>query len=276
MAWPDRSELDQPVLRQPVLALDTSTERLSVAVKNGADVLSWEGVGGAQSSAQLIPAIERLMQQAGLRYADLACIAFGQGPGAFTGLRTACAVAQGLGFAAGVPLLPVDSLMATAESAWQSAMATHHHPPGWRVLALLDARMDEVYAAVFERSAQGWQVLQDAQLRSPDTLGELISHHAVHATCGNALEVYGSRLGSARPAAWNDSRDTTAAPAGVTAGTPIEAVPRLSSWPAASAMLGLVPHLIAQGHAVDASQAMPRYIRNKVAQTTAEREALKR
>lgn len=241
------------LMQMAVLALDTSTEQMSIAVQRGAQVWSWEGPGGAQSSAHLIPAIEGLMAQAGLAYADLACIAFGQGPGSFTGLRTACSVAQGLGFAAGVPLLPVDSLMATAQAARQAHADPVDEP--LRVLAVLDARMDEVYAATFSdrsaHAAQGvWHADAEAVLCKPEALASSFTQ-PIHAICGNAFAAYGERL-------------------------PWPELPRWAALPTATAMLALVPALLAQGLAVPAELAMPRYIRNKVAQTTAEREALKR
>jgi tRNA threonylcarbamoyladenosine biosynthesis protein TsaB len=109
-------------------------------------------VGGAQASTTLVPAILGLMAQAGLRFPELNAIVFGRGPGSFTGLRTACSVAQGLGLGAGegTPLLPVDTLLAVAED------ARHRH--GVRqVVAMLDARMDEIYLANydFDKSAGG-------------------------------------------------------------------------------------------------------------------------
>ena len=77
-----------------LLALETSTDRLSLAVQNGERRWAFEGAGGAQASATLIPAVMNLLQQAQLSLNDLDAIAFGRGPGAFTGLRSACAVAQ--------------------------------------------------------------------------------------------------------------------------------------------------------------------------------------
>ena len=104
-----------------LLAFDTSTDHISIAltcpVDGVAQVWQHDGAGGALASGSLIPAIEALMAQAGLRYAALDAIAFGQGPGSFTGLRTACAVAQGLAFGAGIPVLPVDTLLMLAEQA---------------------------------------------------------------------------------------------------------------------------------------------------------------
>ena len=101
------------------LAFDTSTDRLSIAVTDGARVWQHSGAGGAQASSTLIPAILALLAEAGLQLGELDAIAFGRGPGSFTGLRTACAVAQGLAFGArqgaGMPVLPIDTLMAVAE-----------------------------------------------------------------------------------------------------------------------------------------------------------------
>ena len=99
-----------------LLAFDTSTDALSIAVQHGARVWQHSGAGGAQASATLIPAIRDLRAQAGLSFDQLDAVVFGRGPGSFTGLRTACAVAQGLAFGArggqGVPVLPLDTLLA--------------------------------------------------------------------------------------------------------------------------------------------------------------------
>ena len=130
-----------------LLAFDTSTDTLSIAVQRGDAVLQHQGPGGAQASATLIPAVQALLADAGLHLRELRAIVFGRGPGSFTGLRTACSVAQGLAFGArgglGVPVLPVDSLLAVAEQARAEHGCT-------RVLATLDARMNEVYCAPYQ------------------------------------------------------------------------------------------------------------------------------
>jgi tRNA threonylcarbamoyladenosine biosynthesis protein TsaB len=112
---------EPPPQTMKLLAFDTSTELISVAVMRAvagvAQIWQHTGAGGAQASSALIPVIEQLMAEAGLRFDELDAVAFGQGPGSFTGLRTACAVAQGLGFGAGRPVLPVDTLLAVAEEA---------------------------------------------------------------------------------------------------------------------------------------------------------------
>jgi tRNA threonylcarbamoyladenosine biosynthesis protein TsaB len=231
-----------------LLAFDTSTDQLSIAVTGPVDGAAqiWQhsGPGGALASSQLIPAIEGLLAQAGLRYEELDVIAFGQGPGSFTGLRTACAVAQGLAFGAGVPVLPVDTLLAVAEEArWQHAP----QQDTCRVLALLDARMDELYAAHYEFANGAWRQQADYQLLRP----EAVCQQASQAAAGNAFAAYGERLA-----------------------LPSE-LPRWHALPTASAMLRLAPALLAAGQAVSPEQALPRYIRDKVAQTTQERAAAK-
>ena len=233
-----------------LLAFDTSTDTLSIAVGKGAQVWQHSGAGGAQASSALIPAILALMSQAVLRFEELDAIAFGRGPGSFTGLRTACSVAQGLALGAGVPVLPVDTLLAVAEE------ARFHMGAGkpLRVMALLDARMDEVYAACYEFDGKLWTQHGDYSLCKPEALRQSMPPGADWQIAGNAHLVYGLRL----PA-------MVAAPVS----TPIYALPT------ATAMLRLAPALLASGHAVPGDQALPTYIRDKVAKTTLERQVEK-
>ncbi len=231
-----------------LLAFDTSTELISLAVTRLVDgvphVWLHTGAGGAQASSALIPAIETLMAEAELTFADLDAIAFGRGPGSFTGLRTACAVAQGLGFGAGVPLLPVDTLLAVAEEARAQQAPQQQN---LRLLALLDARMGELYAARYAYAAGSWQQQADFSLLKPEQL----MFEDAQALAGNVFAEYGERL---------------------------SLPPELPCWqalPTAAAMLRLAPSLLAAGNAVAAADALPRYIRDKVAQTTQERAAAK-
>ncbi len=131
-----------------ILAFDTSTETMFIAVTNGVQVWQHTGEGGAKTSATLIPAIMALMREANVRLADLDAIVFGRGPGSFTGLRTACSVAQGLAFGANVKVLPIDTLLAVAED------ARLEHGVN-RILAILDARMGEVYSAAYAKQGNG-------------------------------------------------------------------------------------------------------------------------
>lgn len=233
-----------------LLALDTSTERMSIALQGRGLATTWvhEAPGGALTSLHLIEQIQLLMAQAGLGFGQLDAIAFGAGPGSFTGLRSACAVAQGLGYGAHVPLLPVDTLLAVAEEARMQVDAGE----GFEVLALLDARMDEMYAATYRHSAGAWTCLQAPGLIRPEQLATdpRFALGQIQLVAGNVFGVYGERLGS-----------------------PV--LPRLDVWPTAGAMLRLAPAMLAAGAAVPAEQALPTYIRDKVAQTTQERLALK-
>jgi tRNA threonylcarbamoyladenosine biosynthesis protein TsaB len=223
------------------LAFDTSTEVLSigVAAKGHTDVRTL--AGGAQSSATLIPTAMEMLSQAGIGLPQLDAIVFGRGPGSFTGLRTACAVAQGLAFGADILVLPVDTLLAVAEEA--RVLAGVNDQP-LTVLAMLDARMDEVYSAAWDWDGQRWTLRQPLQVGGPQHV--LLPDAPRVLLAGNAFEAYGERL-----------------PAGE----------RVQALPTAAALLRLAPSLFADGHAVPAEQAMPLYIRDKVAQTTAERMA---
>jgi tRNA threonylcarbamoyladenosine biosynthesis protein TsaB len=225
-----------------LLAFDTSTEIMSAAVQRGGPQahapLQHQAPGGVLASAALIPAIQDLLDRAGLRLAELDAIVFGRGPGSFTGLRTACSVAQGLAFGADVPVLAVDTLMAVAEEA-------RHQEGTTQVVAVLDARMDEVYSAAYGYAAGRWQRQGEFRLGRPEEV--VVPTGWVLA--GNAFAGYGDRL----PAA----------------GARIEALPT------AAALLRLAPALIAAGQAGPAAGALPLYIRDKVAQTTEERAALR-
>ena len=228
-----------------LLAFDTSTDQLSIGVQRGDRLWLHAGAGGAQASGTLIPTVLRGLQELGLRLAELDAIAFGRGPGSFTGLRTACAVAQGLAFGAAVPVLPIDTLLAVAED----ARASHGCSA---VLALLDARMDQVYAQpwVWTEDA-GWAAQDEPTVGAPEGLALPTGvAPAPWVLAGNAFTAYGARL----PAA-------------------LQALPQHAAQPSARALLGLAPALLAAGQAVAAEQALPLYIRDKVAQTTAERAA---
>ena len=227
-----------------LLAFDTSTEQMSIAVQRRGVAAPWQhtAAGGAHSSTHLIPDIQRLMTQAGLRFDQLDAIVFGAGPGSFTGLRTACSVAQGLAFGAAVPVLPVNTLLAVAEEARvQTGDADH-----WVVTALLDARMDELYAASYRYESGLWRQIKGCSLIKPEAL----VWDGSRVLAGNVFAAYAARL-------------------------PDGPGLRVSALPTATAMLRLAPALLAAGAAVSAAQALPTYIRDKVAQTTLERAATK-
>ena len=244
------------------LAFDTSTDVLSLAVARGDQVWTQTLPGGAQASSVLIPAVLAMLHEAEMPLASLDAIVFGRGPGSFTGLRTACAVAQGLAFGADLPVLPIDTLLAVAEEArWSQVQAGLLAPDAdLTVLALLDARMDEVYSAAYRfapvAGVRSWQAASPLQVSAPENIPSPESLDVPEGStlmlAGNAFAAYGERLLSGHLT-----------------------LPRCTALPTAAALLRLAPALWAQGLAVPADQAMPLYIRDKVAHTTAEREAIK-
>lgn len=223
-----------------LLAFDTSTESLSIAAQHGERVINHSGAGGAQASAGLIPALRQVLAEAALPLDALDALVFGRGPGSFTGVRTACSVAQGLAFGArggaGLPVLPVDSLLAVAEDA-------RHRHGCTQVVAVLDARMDEVYVGRYAYDAGHWSASGDCSVCAP----EAVAAPDGWTVAGNAQAVYGARLAPHAP--------------------------HVQARPEAAALLRLAPALLAQGLALAADAALPLYVRNKVAQTTAERAA---
>jgi tRNA threonylcarbamoyladenosine biosynthesis protein TsaB len=234
--------MPDPSLGPRLLALDTATERIHLAVVDGERQWLADEPGGALASQRLLPLVFELLGRAGLALGDLDAVAFGRGPGAFTGLRTACSVAQGLALGAGLPVLAIDSLALVAEDAF----AQHGESEIW---VAMDARMDEVYAAAYRRDAQRWRVVQAPALWSLDDLQAAWRKAAPACVAGSALAAFGARL-----------------PTGAVRciGQPLDR---------AAALARLARAAWRQGEALDAAQALPLYLRDKVAQTTAERDA---
>jgi tRNA threonylcarbamoyladenosine biosynthesis protein TsaB len=246
------------------LALETSTDILSLAVARGTQTWTHTSAGGALTSTHMIPQTLALLKEAGLALTDLQSVVFGRGPGAFTGLRTACSVAQGLAFGADLPVLPIDTLLAVAEEA-RAAQASKGAAPVTRVLTVMDARMEQVYVAAYEFTPNvadtageanqmhgTWRCVQAPELHSPEALhwpADWTQDSFIAA--GNAWPVYAGR--------W---------PAALTA-------PQVMALPTAAALLRLAPAAWAAGEAVPPEEALPLYIRDKVAQTTDERMLIK-
>jgi tRNA threonylcarbamoyladenosine biosynthesis protein TsaB len=257
-----------------LLAIDSATERLALAavddgrpgpgahghghghaphahlLRAACRIEARDLEGGAAASSQALPALMQLMQAMGWTFADLDAIAFGAGPGGFTGLRTACAVAQGLAFGQGLPVVPVDSLAIVADdAARQLGDVLPAQAPVW---VLMDARMDEIYAGCYaDAGPAGWRAVTAPALTTPDALNEIWLQSPPQAVAGSALEAFGDRL-----------------VCGDALRVPLER--------ARAASLGwLAVAGLARGDAVAADRALPVYLRDKVALTTAEREAAK-
>jgi tRNA threonylcarbamoyladenosine biosynthesis protein TsaB len=235
-------------LPQNILAFDTSTQTTSVALRTQGRELVHAEEGGPQASARLIALIDELLREAALGKHELDAIAFGCGPGAFTGLRTACAVAQGLGFALAKPLVAVTSLEALAlQVHWQTG-ATH-------ILAALDARMDELYIGQYIVVSGLPVSINGIELIRVSEVSSLLKDDAsAWQGVGNAWATHG---GAQAP--W---------PANLRA-------PAQAATPDAHAMLAIATARLSRGEVLSAIAAEPVYVRNKVALTTAERDAAK-
>ena len=247
------------------LAIETSTDMLSLAIAwtqgDKSQVWAHTSQGGAKSSQLVLPEIVRLMEEAQMRFADLTAVVFGKGPGSFTGLRTACSVAQGLAFGAGVLVLPIDTLLAVAEDAryqsvQQKQQQTQQQPEQLpqqtqRFFVAMDARMDQVYTAAYEWRSD-WQCVQAPSVLSPEDICVPTEWKDLEfTTVGNAWDGFAMRW----PATLSSKH--------------------IHAMPTAEALLRLAPVAFEQGLAVSPENALPLYIRDKVAQTTQEREQLK-
>lgn len=218
-----------------ILALETAADPGSIALWRDGEVVERRCALGRSNSETLLPLAETMLRDAGLGFADLGGIAFGAGPGSFTGLRVACGAAQGLAFARDLPLLGVGTLEAMAQEGGFE-----------RVIVTLDARMGEVYVGFFEHGEQRGEIgvysPQDVPL--PETAGWL--------ACGNALAAYPllrERLS-----------------------------PFVDRWqpellPSAAGVARIAAQRLARGAAIDPADAVPLYVRDKVAKTVAERLA---
>ena len=221
-----------------LIAIETSTELASVALLQRGQVHCRESSGAQMHSLKVPSLLQSLLADAGLSLSQCDAVAFGAGPGSFTGVRTACGLAQGLAFGAQRPVVPVVTLLAMAERARSQGA-------GDEVLAVLDARMGEVYWAQY-RFDQGWQAVSEPRLSAASAVVAAGSP----ALCGNGLLAYAGDLAHLRSSA---------------------RMPEVLPHAAEVARLAAVA--FADGHSVHARDAQPLYLRNKVALTTQERLA---
>lgn len=220
-----------------ILALETSTELGSCALWRDGLVAERTCPPGKSHSETLLPLVRELLAEAGVKVGQLDAIAFGVGPGAFTGLRVACGAAQGLAVATNRPLIPVTSLETMAAQAGAE-----------RVLALLDARMGEVYSGSYQLIDGGYVLRGEIRVSAPDAV--VLPAESGWAACGNAIAAYpvlAERLSAA------------------------SIVVQAETWPTAATVARLAAPRAARGESIDAALAVPLYIRDKVAKTVAER-----
>jgi tRNA threonylcarbamoyladenosine biosynthesis protein TsaB len=216
-------------------AFEISTEWCSVALWLDGEIRGLEEKAGNRHSELALPMLEKLLQAESLASKDLDAVAFGAGPGSFTGLRIACGLAQGLAFARGLPVIGISSLEALAE---ESGAA--------RVVACLDARMREVYYSALEKTDGRWREVVSAQCVAP---ASIVLPRGDWVGCGNGFGVYrelfSKRFSQMRP----------------------------EIHPSALSVARLAAPRLAAGEGVDAALAAPVYVRDKVAFTTEELKA---
>ncbi|MFA9216034.1 MAG: tRNA (adenosine(37)-N6)-threonylcarbamoyltransferase complex dimerization subunit type 1 TsaB [Sphingomonadaceae bacterium] len=229
-----------------ILAIETSSELASCALLRDGVVLSRSSSGVRTHSQSILPMIQELLAEAGIALKDCDAIAFGSGPGSFTGVRTACGIAQGLAFGAGLPVVPVVTLDAMALACQQQTGAA-------QVLTVLDARMGEVYWAqyAFDGGTAGTPAPR-AVLAPALSAPEAVAAQGPVTACGNGLSAYAEAL--AGPAF------AGGAEAGIV--------------PHASQIAQLAALAYAAGATVAAADAQPLYLRNKIAYTQAERRSM--
>ncbi|MBW8078851.1 MAG: tRNA (adenosine(37)-N6)-threonylcarbamoyltransferase complex dimerization subunit type 1 TsaB [Gallionella sp.] len=224
-----------------ILALETSTEYCSVALNlDGKIIERFEWVGQKHSEL-LIAMLADMLREADVKLADLDGIAYGAGPGSFTGVRIACGVTQGLALGANLPVFGVCTLQALTQAAKCQ-----------RVIAALDARMGEIYHAVYETHDGGWTTVSEPCLCKAEDAPLVEGDN--WAGVGSGFATYGDTL-QHRYAGHLQSVDGTAVPH-------------------AAAIAALAATAFAQGLGLDAARALPLYLRDKVALKTAERDAL--
>lgn len=231
-----------------VLALDTGGEWCSVAVGDGARWIVREFHAGQAHSERILPMIDEALAEAGFPLSALAGIAFGAGPGGFTGVRIGCGIAQGLALGADVPVVPVSTLAALCEVARRTHGCT-------RVLAALDARMGEVYAAAHRFDADRWLDEMAPAVLPP-----------------SALTLPAPSSASMQDAPWFAAGSGFAAHPQMAAAHSFGGVDA-SLRPDARAVGTLALPLLGAGAGVAAALALPLYVRDRVALTTAERAA---
>lgn len=232
-----------------IIAIETSSERASAALLHGDVVITRESVGVQTHSQSILPMVQALLAEAGIALAACDAIAFGSGPGSFTGVRTACGIAQGLAYGLNLPVVPVVTLAAMAEACREKKGVTD-------VLAILDARMDEVYWAHY-RYLGGWTTVIEPTLSSAAGVPVIPGSVA----CGNGLVAYASLFDPVIISSIASNSDD-----GGNADNNI-------IMPHARHVARLAQQAFIQGKSVSARDAQPLYLRNKVALTTAERSA---
>jgi tRNA threonylcarbamoyladenosine biosynthesis protein TsaB len=229
-----------------ILALDTSTEACSAALLIDGDISERYRVAPREHGALILPMMTELLSDAGIKPVELDALAFGRGPGAFVGVRIATGVAQGIAFAAQLPVIPVSSLAALAQGADRS-----------HVYSAIDARMNEVYWAAYVKNAQGIvELLGDEIVSPPENVP------AAHQETGPSALWYGAGTG------WGVYADVLSQQVNDLIGHDAQLFPR------AGCVAQIAQHEFTRRQFVDPAEAVPTYLRNDVARKSANKKPL--
>ncbi|HDM8049005.1 TPA: tRNA (adenosine(37)-N6)-threonylcarbamoyltransferase complex dimerization subunit type 1 TsaB [Vibrio fluvialis] len=221
-----------------ILALDTATEACSVALMVGDKLYSRSEVAPRDHTKKILPMVDKVLKEAGVTLQELDALAFGRGPGSFTGVRIGIGIAQGLAFGADLPMIGISTLAALAQGAYREHGMT-------RVASAIDARMSEVYWGRYERQEDGtWLTVDEECVIPPQALGEKISASSeIWGTAGTGWDAYSEALAS----------------------LPIERQDSGVLYPQAQDMVVLAKHELEKGNTVAVENASPVYLRDTVA-----------
>ncbi len=230
-----------------LLAIDTSADFCSVAACRGEALVSRHEPAGQRQAEMILDMVGAVLIDAGLDLARIDGIAFGAGPGSFTGLRIAAGVTQGLALARGVGVVGICSLLAIAEQAAEEASG---ETADARIISCLDAHRGEVYHAAYRRAGARWEEVSAPGLYKPETVPVVSGSEWMG--CGDGFAAYREGLA-------------------VRLGGCVSEI-RPESGPTARAVLKLAMPRFAAGESMDAAAALPVYLRDKVALKTSERK----
>jgi len=226
-----------------LLAIDTSTDFCSVAASRGEALVSRHEPAGQRQGEMILGMVEAVLIDARLELSQIDGIAFGAGPGSFTGLRIAAGVTQGLALARGVGVVGIGSLLALAEEASDEAADA-------QIISCLDAHMGEVYHAAYRRAGARWEEVCAPGLYKPEAVPVMSGDEWTG--CGDGFAAYRERLEARLGGSVSEIRP--------------------EAGPTARAVLKLAMPRFAAGESMDAAAALPVYLRDKVALKTSERK----
>lgn len=221
-------------MKPTILALDTATEACSVALSYQGNISTVDELSPRTHTQRILPMIDELLQKAGITINHVDTLVFGRGPGSFTGVRVGVGIAQGLALGANLPVVGVSNLLTMAEQAYQQLGARE-------VVALIDARMGEVYFAQYSRDGNGWYTVVNEQVCSPESAIAQIQTTKQPVVVGTGWSAY-------RQFAEAD----------------LDVVCTEITLPSAQFMLALAQSEIKQGNTQSAFEIEPVYLRNEV------------